>query len=415
MLRSTSSCRPPLAVAAALLVSAASPAPAVQIHLVDDDGGRGVHFVDLPPAIAAARPGDVLLVRAGAYSSFVLDKGLRVLGEPGVQVAGPLASAVRSVPFGQVAVLSRLRVAELHVESCAGTVVLQDLDTWQLRLDASADVRVAHLPASPGMEPQVSVQAARLELVGCSLRGARGLDSWGWGDAGAGQPALSAGADARVHATHVVMRGGNGGNMYGDTMNRAGDGGPAVLAQGAPAAARVVLAGTNWELVRGGDGGISDSCALDGRGGPGVRSLGALVLHSRVQFAGGDSQCYGSAPPVEGASVIELEPEIVRLELLDEPRAGRWLRFVVHAPPGSTGELAVGDEPLVGRSTDLIEERVQARRLVPIFPVQGGGKFVGSVRVSPNAVMGSLVLAQARLSCVCGRTQRSNSVVGVVR
>ena len=55
---------------------------AAQTFIVDQNGGPGVHYQDLPRAVAAVPDGAVLRVRAGNYSTFVLaNKGLSILGD----------------------------------------------------------------------------------------------------------------------------------------------------------------------------------------------------------------------------------------------------------------------------------------------------------------------------------------------
>src|SRR5262245_40388752 len=65
------------------------------VWVVDQFAGPGFNFTDLPPAVAAAADGDVLLVRAGQYSPFTLiGKGLRILG------AGATTTFVRPLTSG---------------------------------------------------------------------------------------------------------------------------------------------------------------------------------------------------------------------------------------------------------------------------------------------------------------------------
>jgi len=95
------------------------------VWTVDDSGGPGVDFTDLPPAIAAASPGDVLLVRAGSYSKPIVNKGLSIHADQGavVTVAG---LRVESIPAGERVTLSGLTSpANGLISSCAGMVWIQ--------------------------------------------------------------------------------------------------------------------------------------------------------------------------------------------------------------------------------------------------------------------------------------------------
>lgn len=63
-----------------------------QVFVVDAAGGIGAHFTDLRPAIASVPEGATLLVRAGTYTAFNIQrKALSIVGEGTVNLgrAGP--------------------------------------------------------------------------------------------------------------------------------------------------------------------------------------------------------------------------------------------------------------------------------------------------------------------------------------
>ncbi|MHC5065126.1 MAG: hypothetical protein ACYTG5_14260 [Planctomycetota bacterium] len=62
------------------LGAALAPLAAQKTIVVDDSGGAD--FIDVQPAINAANPGDVIRIRHGVYGSAVIDKGIRLLGDP---------------------------------------------------------------------------------------------------------------------------------------------------------------------------------------------------------------------------------------------------------------------------------------------------------------------------------------------
>ncbi|HKB15810.1 MAG TPA: hypothetical protein VKF62_07080 [Planctomycetota bacterium] len=82
-----------------------------QTWVVDDNPGPGVDFTDIPPAIAAAADGDILLVQPGTYTHFTLSgKGLRILGSgatssvvssPGAP--GEYVTRIQAIPVNSVA------------------------------------------------------------------------------------------------------------------------------------------------------------------------------------------------------------------------------------------------------------------------------------------------------------------------
>jgi hypothetical protein len=83
--------------------------------VVDDSGGPGVDFTDIPPAVAGATDGDVLLVAPGTYSHFVLTgKSLRILGSGNQSTFVTLPGAagyttqISDVPAGHVVDLRRM-------------------------------------------------------------------------------------------------------------------------------------------------------------------------------------------------------------------------------------------------------------------------------------------------------------------
>src|SRR5262245_21258714 len=93
---------------------------------VDAAGGPGVNFTDIPPAIAAAADGDVLLVAGGMYSGFsVTGKGLKILGSAGGgttlvgTLAAPASSSIAGITPGSLVYLDRVVLAHSRVGSAA--------------------------------------------------------------------------------------------------------------------------------------------------------------------------------------------------------------------------------------------------------------------------------------------------------
>lgn len=95
-----------------------------KVWVVDDSGGPGVDFTDLPPAIAAASPGDVLLLRSGSYSKPVVSKGLTLQADQGATVTVP-SLRVELVPAGERVAVLGLRGAHAMVSGCAGKVWIE--------------------------------------------------------------------------------------------------------------------------------------------------------------------------------------------------------------------------------------------------------------------------------------------------
>ncbi len=131
-----------------LFVEAAS---AQQLWKVHCQGGPGIHFTDLPPAVAAAAPGDTIWVFAtsagcpgggAGYTACTLDKPLHILGfavpTPPFPPGSPPSSiglngtlSIVGIPSGQRVVVSNIGVGAsppattgLRILSCAGEVIV---------------------------------------------------------------------------------------------------------------------------------------------------------------------------------------------------------------------------------------------------------------------------------------------------
>ncbi|MEM7199243.1 MAG: hypothetical protein AAF628_03195 [Planctomycetota bacterium] len=125
------------AVAVFLFVAGSLPA---QVFIVDEAGGPGAQFTDLPAAIDAVPDGATLRVRAGDYSPFSIDgKGIAVVGEVAGEVRiskfGP-AQVIENTGAGQMVLLKNLSIAPtsglgalLIVANCRGPVLVENLDT----------------------------------------------------------------------------------------------------------------------------------------------------------------------------------------------------------------------------------------------------------------------------------------------
>ncbi len=187
--------------------------------VVDSNGGPGVNFTDIPPAIAAAANGDILLVQTGTYSHFTLTgKGLRILGS-GATGATPVfvmnpgtngaLTTVDAVPPGSVAHLSGLRflgplggppggASRLEVLGASTRATLADL------LVFAPDAATA-APGGAG----VLVDAAQVRIVRCNLQGGTGGDGSPLGGTPGG-PGLLVRNAAEVHAASSSLAGGAG-------------------------------------------------------------------------------------------------------------------------------------------------------------------------------------------------------------
>ena len=110
--------------------------------------GPGQTFTAIQPAIAAAAPGDTVLVLAGTYSGPLdIDKGIQLIGQ-GADISGPTSglfspnfATVHDLPANQRFTMAGFRAVQgssqptslqsiaIVVQNCAGFVALRDLSS----------------------------------------------------------------------------------------------------------------------------------------------------------------------------------------------------------------------------------------------------------------------------------------------
>ncbi len=239
--------------------------------VVDDNGGPGVDFTDIPPAIAAAADGDILVVQAGTYSPFALTgKGLRILGEgsPSTLVQPPpLTSAtttVADIPPGSRVWIEgmRLMASSSPFFPAHHRLLISGSSTRLTMSDVTVDGAFSGQGASAGAA--VTVDAAEAQLLHCSVTGLSGTACAACGVPCAvpGGPGLRALDGARVHVAWSSIRGGAGGGILG-SLNTASAGGVGVVAESTGAALTWV-----W---------LANSTVLGGAGGQQTWGFGAMA------------------------------------------------------------------------------------------------------------------------------------------
>jgi hypothetical protein len=326
------------------------------VYVVDDDGGPGVDFTDIPPAILVAVPGDVLLVQAGSYSGFTLSEGLAIVGQ-GPEVVVTDQISVLGVATGQVAVLASMKLEKLlYIEHAQGTLVLDELEiasssfginAVQLYQDAP-DVRARKLDVTfttetsttgfnSGAAISLDHSSNRLELVQSALQGRKGENTSSGLPASWGGMGLVVSGTGVAHVVSCAIAGGQGGASTAPCASAgpAGEGGDAVWVVGN---ARLISAGDGvtsfWRAGRGGEHACSP--ALSGA---------ALFLtpNAFVRYSGTELQ-----GALEGSGTLELpDPPDPYLELTDIPQPGGTIRFDVHGEPGDLVTLFLGRRPRV--------------------------------------------------------------------
>lgn len=304
-------------LSAALLsvIAAATPALHAQARTWVVDAGGGGDFKDLAPALAAARDGDTIRVRAGTYNGGTTGKALTILGDTGARIllpsTGGAALRIDGLPRDKTFVVEGLTglrptglfpgVSFVRIESCEGRVHCDRL---------SADLILPPSQAGFNSPLGVTVMVSKhVTLTRCTIRAAYAVSAFASVLAAAqctfeGQPAVD---DPRVGQrtagpavgsvggpitlSHCRLQGGNGAPKYlvGGYWPPA----PAVLA----ALSTVTVAGSDQSLLAAGAQVPIAMFAVDG-------SSSSLARDPRVVL-----RSHGGAPLVNPA----IASRVVRL------------------------------------------------------------------------------------------------------
>ena len=353
----------PLARSLAAALCLAAPAVAQQdVIVVDDDGGPGVDFVHLQPAVLAASDGDVLLVRPGTYGgASIFDKALTIVADTGGVVRLEDGLAVRNLASHRRVVLQGLTVDSgseegVQIKSCAGQVWVEDCD-----LTGAQGVGdfVLIVPHENGYAGAFVSYCDDVVFVGCDLVGGPGDDYvpvtaiHGWG-----APGLQT-IDSNVTLYDCDVDGGRGGHVADDDFAvDGGVGGDGVNAVGGT----LFLSGCT---VTGGPGGIGGedfdifvgySCGDGGDGGTGFfgANAGQLLLVQLLETVVTGGQ---GGPPYLGAScglgsngaaivapptAIGVTPLLSTSLRANAPvRNGQVVTFQVAAEPGAAYAIGI--------------------------------------------------------------------------
>lgn len=401
------------ACALGLTLALAASAARASTWIVDAAGGPGADFTDLPPAIAAATPGDVLIVRAGGYSSFVLDKGLAIVADPGADVLGGIT--VLDVTTFR-ALLANLACDALVIADCPRVVIAQGLTVRGSASGAPAhvvevsnalDVRFQRLTVPGGFtgptalvgQDALFVTNARVELVRSNLRGRDGRDTTNSPTRPHGGHAVSIGAGADVHVALSTLRGGDGGDNPWTFLfpTYSGDGGDAVRL--GTATSRLLLTGVPSDSITGGNNGLGNDCPYDGLMGTAVHvmSSSATARVSGATFTGGGWFCDGTLGPALRGPVTQPALPDPTLEMLPPVTgAGASCTLVVHAAPGTDVRLRLGRRPIVEDLPASVEDRlVEQIRSWGLGIVPASGEVTFPFTLPSTSPTGALLAFQA--------------------
>lgn len=262
----------------------------------------GGDFTTIQAAIDAAAPGDVIRVTSGNYPSFTLGKDVAILGVPTATNPRPKVSGLSTIATANPRVAG-LELRQLVVQNVSGVALLDDLVVSGLSgLIEACDhaMRVencnaVHLARSEvrGKDgdawcegPGLVVEHAYVTITASSITGGTG-----WGDdffAYSGQPALIAGAGARVLLAGTDCFGGAGGTPQIPFGGTGGDGAVAIEMDDSGAIEpRVNIRGDAKDTIQGGQagGGIGASPAFQVVGGNGGTLTFSGASHSPATLA----------------------------------------------------------------------------------------------------------------------------------
>lgn len=420
----------PRIASVSLALSLCAPALA-DTFIVDDDGGSGVDFTDIPAAVAGSLPGDVLLIRPGLYSAFDLDKGLTLIGPPAGGALVAAGSTVRGIPAHQTAVLADLELANLAVKRCDGPVLMDRIEFidpgpagLRLRIKECLDVRVHRTQArsSSTSTAAVRVELSRVELVECTFTGRDGADdSCGPAEDGGDAVAL---VQSRVHLAMPRISGGEGGDQFA-TCNSlcgdfGGDGGTGCRAEGS----ELFVTGGSSDFIQGGGMGWGEWCDCDGRGGTGVELCAGTILHHPDIPRGGleDASCpgQGEGPALVldcGASGSSPEWAAPSLQRVGDDSS---VSLVIRGAPGGSARLYGGRRAIVQFTVSGKIERLTDERWVQdLGALDASGELLltlsGAFALTSDPVQGAQQVLQVSVVDPSGKLQRSNSLPIILR
>lgn len=372
-------------------IAAAAVAPAQgRTWIVDQNGGPGTHFTDLPPAVAAAADGDTLVIRSGTYSPFATGKALTLLGQGGVVVRDqlqfpPAVVAVSGLPQDRSFVLKNLRIEVLATSTIlslvnnAGRVHLEDVEAIAPSIPPTSIVacsvhRCSEVTFVNGRLtgfPALFSSESLLTIAGTEIAGMDNCGSIRCVHVGLGMWLQ----DSIALLSRASVRGGSGNPFNPLALPR-----PAI---------RMVRSG----VLATGDATTSITAgALGGAGPVPAIDTDAGVLHLDTKIVVRGSQ---GGPDVAGTALV-VRRRIVSLTGAGGPPGGK-VKVEIVSPTGDLYQLAasVPADPLVHPSGFVF---LDLRHLVLVATgVQGPGeRFATEIQVPPDPTLrGAAVAFQA--------------------
>lgn len=266
-----------------VVLTCAAPAFASNVWIVDAAMGPGAHFSDIPAAVIAASSGDVVLVRSGAYTGFVISgKALAVCADAGAVVTlSPAASGVAVVaPANAQVWVHGTTGGRLIVQSGSGRVLVSDGSfvgpnpvVPAIEVLNNAPVILDHVQGTGGAGAGVASGGFGLRTGFADVVAYESTFTGGAGlNASAGAPATAGGAGAfayistSLQLSNCTVQGGKGGDGFFATSCVA----PGAGGAGASSANGSSLFVSNCAIAGGAGGSAATGCGANGADGPGI-------------------------------------------------------------------------------------------------------------------------------------------------
>lgn len=316
------------------LLLAASLAAQADVIVIDEAGGPGSDFTELPAAIDAAQPGDLLLLRDGVYfgpGDTINGKPLSVVADEGASVRVDSWFVIRNLAADEACFLSGLELRSAAGLSSVLSPILNVGPIWVDRcdIDGLRGLRSFQLAVTDSVissdQPRTGIDMFESNLVvyGTNVqagKGANGYDDAKLQVAMPGETGISAveiTGESRVVLIDGDFHAGDGGDGAEPFVHPCSDGG----AGGAGLAlfsteASVYLQGATFSAGQPGPGGTG-GCSAGGPGAPMIVNPGA----SRpVTLA-------GTPRALHSDKRVAREGESVTLDFVGEPGDRAFLLY----------------------------------------------------------------------------------------